>query len=178
MPAQTRSRKSQKTIKKPFFKVLKYYHRLMVELDQVKSKRSKRMFYRSTGICSKLKDTWFPCRGIQAKKTARYPLGWIKKPIGESVNFFLHKNLCKHDSFLCIRDFAGERFGTLENMVISAKIGGGFWQENTDVLEFLKTHKLWQNKDLNKDIVRIQSAIMNEGNLKNLDLEEALKELY
>jgi hypothetical protein len=127
-------------------------------------------FYKSTGFCSKNPGTWFPCTGISKQFPANFPgnvNGWIMKPV------------CKvkipwHLKVICIGSNIIERFDNLESMVISYKIGGGFWDSIGQDAIALKNF-LENTPEYRKDHEEIIKKILNDSKLAiNVDLKEAI----
>jgi hypothetical protein len=141
-----------------------YCDRLMVKYD-------RKMFYRSTGRNSLLKDTWFPCTGIQKhrykSKKGIHQKGWIKKPNGYEVLKYFREYKIEYDEL--------DRFGTIKNMFISYTIGGGFW--NTKESNIIKIELLKLKFDIDEDVKAINYAIDNEQFLVNMNIDQVLEVL-
>lgn len=151
------------------YKTVKYSQRLIVRYN---FKGKYKYFYRSTGLNSTLKNTWFPCDGIQRKdyksKMGERKKGWIKKPCSFRLWLFFNEKNINHPEL--------ERFGTLSDMAISAKIGGGFWDlEESDV--FKQHINVKDSDDTNYHVRFLKNALVDEDGLENLSIEQVLKEL-
>lgn len=94
----------------------------------------RRLMYKSTGYCSNYPGTWFPCAGVVKDNP------YIEN--GNGKGFLLkpksRKNIPRSIKFLCFNSQILERFDTIDNMVISMKIGGGFWGSNDRASVILK----------------------------------------
>lgn len=95
---------------------------------QFPSQKGWKYLYRSSGVNSGRKNTWFPFGGIQKrdyspKFSGTRKKGWFKKPNGYKIQNFFETNLPSSVSTKGI-----DRFGCIKDMILSEKIGGGWWE--------------------------------------------------
>jgi hypothetical protein len=85
-------------------------------------------FYKSSGINSSFKNTWFPFFGIEETKDPFYPIGCYKKPISRLndgvfsallARFFPSNGYQPH--------MLHQRFSDISALLISSLLGGGLW---------------------------------------------------
>lgn len=147
------------------FCAFKYSGRLMV---RYKINGKYKYFYRSTGENSNMPKTWFPCNGIQRHKyKSKYGnrnRGWIKKPHGFEVYLYFTKKDMAFDDLT--------RFGTLQDMAISAVLGGGFWTEEN----IAKYQDYLPHVDSFHERM-IKKALDMEPTLTDLSVDEVLKKI-
>lgn len=81
------------------------------------------LFYESSGKASKFQGTWFPFLGL-SEDHPFYGKGWYIKPDhNEKIKTYMEKSV-----ELNLKTFElPSRFGSIVSMLISSKIGGGFW---------------------------------------------------
>lgn len=154
--SQTRNKKKE-TKKESIL----YRGRLIVKVP------GSRFMYKSTGNCSNLGGTWFPCIGIcELNPVTMTRIGWIMKPVC-TVNV----PWCVR--FHCFNNKILDRFDTMENMVISYKLGGGFWEtkESESIVECLKGIKIYRND--HSDI--LEYIVSSEKNVTEMELQEAMQ---
>lgn len=154
--SQTRNRR--KNLKK---ESLLYRERLIVKIPE------SIFIYKSTGYCSNLAGTWFPCVGVsELNPFTMTKTGWIMKPPSKvKVPWGI--------KFHCFKNGILERFDSVENMVISYKLGGGFWdREESEVIKsFLQTTKEYRID--HSDI--LEHIVSSEKNFTEVELEGAIQ---
>ena len=146
------------------YEVVKYSERLMI---RYRYNDRYKYFYRSTGENSTMPGTWFPCDGVQRKNyTSKYGCrkkGWIKKPHGSRLwLYFSYKGIYSPEI---------ERFGTLEDMAVSASMGGSFWKGEASLV--LKEHLDFEN--VNVHVSFLKKALEEEKTLTNINVNDVLK---
>lgn len=161
------TRSQTKSFQDTHFSIL-YHGRIIVSLP---GNRGKRCMYKSTGMSSGLAETWFPCLGVSKSNPyikGENSVGWIVKP---KVRFTLPVNIQLASIFGSLL----ERFDTIDSMVISLKIGGGFWAQDTNLSRMVREY-LVNRVEYNIDHSQIIDYILRASKEPVLvNLEEAVR---
>lgn len=169
-------RSKKNTVDRPC-KIFKRSSRLIIAVSgERRPFKPSELFYISSGQNSTMPRTLLEFNGFQRKTTysKKYGTrlkGWFKKPLGSKLYLRLSEVGLYHPE-MC-------RFSNIKSMIISYKIGTGFWKTE-DAIPFIKyIHNCVEFKlDYSSEIKDIKSALNIENTLHELTLEEALNILY
>ena len=134
-------------------------------------------FYKSTGINSREKGTWFPFIGIQEASIYGYPKGALLKPSISNIQECFPEKLASYltqNSRLLGNLIT--RLGNFETMCVSMLIGGGFWNddEGEDLNNFIQTHykkELFSLKESLSPIIHDMELCRNPEEVSNIRAE-------